>query len=78
MAQRSGPQLSQGDLTALGYRFQFVTLSGFHSVNHAMFRLAHDFRSRGMGAYADLQQEEFGVEPQPVPKRPAAMIARRQ
>jgi isocitrate lyase len=50
------------DLARMGYRFQFVTLSGFHSMNHAMFRLARDFGRRGMSAYADLQQAEFDSE----------------
>jgi isocitrate lyase len=51
------------DLSALGYKFQFVTLSGFHSMNHAMFELARDFERRGMSAYAELQQAELGAEP---------------
>ncbi|MGH7753087.1 MAG: isocitrate lyase, partial [Gemmatimonadales bacterium] len=42
----------QRELGALGYKFQFVTLSGFHSLNHAMFALARDYRERGMAAYA--------------------------
>jgi isocitrate lyase len=49
----------QQDLGDLGYKFQFVTLSGFHSLNHAMFSLATDYRLRGMAAYADLQSSEF-------------------
>jgi len=49
----------QRDLGDLGYKFQFVTLSGFHSLNHAMFSLATDYRVRGMAAYADLQSSEF-------------------
>jgi isocitrate/methylisocitrate lyase len=53
----------QKDLAALGYRFQFITLSGFHSMNYAMFRLARDFGRRGMSAYADLQQAEMESEP---------------
>jgi isocitrate lyase len=53
----------QKDLAALGYRFQFVTLSGFHSMNQAMFCLARDFRRRGMRAYADLQQAEIDSAP---------------
>ncbi|HEX9394778.1 MAG TPA: isocitrate lyase/phosphoenolpyruvate mutase family protein, partial [Gemmatimonadales bacterium] len=50
------------DLGALGYKFQFVTLSAFHSLNHAMFTLASAFRERGMAAYAELQEREFGAE----------------
>jgi len=49
-------------LGALGYTYQFVTLSGFHSVNHAMFRLACSFKDRGMAAYAELQSSEFAAE----------------
>ena len=52
----------QRDLAAMGYKFQFVTLSGFHSVNHAMFELARDYRERGMAAYAELQAREFAAE----------------
>jgi len=53
----------QKELGAMGYRFQFVTLSGFHALNHAMFTLAQDYKERGMAAYADLQSEEFANEP---------------
>jgi len=49
----------QKELGAMGYKFQFVTLSGFHALNHAMFTLAQDYRERGMAAYADLQSQEF-------------------
>jgi len=52
----------QQELGAMGYRFQFVTLSGFHALNHAMFTLAQDYKERGMAAYADLQSEEFAGE----------------
>src|SRR6266545_2299789 len=44
----------QQELGAMGYKFQFVTLSGFHALNHAMFSLARDYKERGMAAYADL------------------------
>jgi isocitrate lyase len=53
----------QDDLGALGYKFQFVTLSGFHALNHSMFELAKSYRERGMAAYADLQTREFASEP---------------
>ncbi len=53
----------QRQLGELGYKFQFVTLSGFHSLNYAMFRLASDYRDRGMSAYAELQEREFAAEP---------------
>ena len=49
----------QRELGAMGYKFQFVTLAGFHSLNHAMFRLARSYRDSGMTAYARLQQCEF-------------------
>ena len=46
----------------MGYKFQFVTLAGFHALNHAMFELARDYRDRGMAAYSELQQAEFASE----------------
>lgn len=52
----------QRDIAAMGYRFQFVTLAGFHALNHGMFTLARDYRERGMAAYAELQQAEFASE----------------
>jgi len=52
----------QRDLGALGYKFQFVTLSGFHALNYAMFELASAYRERGMAAYAELQEREFAAE----------------
>ena len=52
----------QQELGALGYKFQFVTLSAFHSLNYAMFELAQGYRDRGMAAYAELQQREFASE----------------
>ncbi|HUE78373.1 MAG TPA: isocitrate lyase [Sphingomicrobium sp.] len=53
----------QRELGAMGYKFQFVTLAGFHSLNHAMFELAGGYRDRGMAAYSELQQAEFASEP---------------
>ena len=53
----------QRELGAMGYKFQFVTLAGFHSLNHAMFALARDYRQHGMSAYAELQAAEFAAEP---------------
>ena len=52
----------QADLGALGYKFQFVTLSAFHALNLSMFQLARDYKARGMAAYADLQSREFAAE----------------
>jgi isocitrate lyase len=52
----------QTDLAAMGYKFQFVTLSAFHALNHSMFSLAKDYKERGMAAYADLQSREFASE----------------
>jgi isocitrate lyase len=52
----------QQKLGTLGYGFQFVTLSGFHSLNHAMYELASDYAQRGMAAYAQLQEQEFASE----------------
>ncbi|MFN8178786.1 MAG: isocitrate lyase [bacterium] len=53
----------QRELAAMGYRFQFVTLAGFHALNHSMFMLARDYAERGMSAYSELQQAEFAAEP---------------
>ncbi len=52
----------QREIGAMGYKFQFVTLAGFHALNHAMFQLAHAYRTHGMAAYSDLQQAEFAAE----------------
>ncbi|MEG0258663.1 MAG: isocitrate lyase, partial [Lysinibacillus sp.] len=52
----------QRELGKLGYKFQFVTLAGFHALNHAMFELAHDYKDNGMAAYSKLQQAEFASE----------------
>jgi isocitrate lyase len=52
----------QRELGAMGYKFQFVTLAGFHSLNHGMFELASSYRDRGMAAYSELQQAEFASE----------------
>jgi isocitrate lyase len=52
----------QRELGAMGYKFQFVTLAGFHALNHSMFKLACGYRDRGMAAYADLQEAEFEAE----------------
>jgi isocitrate lyase len=52
----------QRDIAQMGYRFQFVTLAGFHSLNLAMFQLAREYRERGMAAYSELQQAEFSAE----------------
>jgi isocitrate lyase len=52
----------QKELGAMGYKFQFVTLSGFHALNHSIFTLAQDYKERGMAAYADLQSKEFAGE----------------
>jgi len=52
----------QKELGAMGYKFQFVTLAGFHVLNHSMFELATGYRDRGMAAYSELQQAEFASE----------------
>jgi isocitrate lyase len=52
----------QRELGAMGYKFQFVTLAGFHALNHGMFELGRQYRDRGMAAYAELQQAEFRAE----------------
>ena len=53
----------QEALAEMGYRFQFITLAGFHAVNQGMFSLAHGYRDRGMSAYVELQEAEFAAEP---------------
>jgi isocitrate lyase len=52
----------QRELGAMGYKFQFVTLAGFHSLNHGMFELAHAYKDGGMTAYSALQEREFAGE----------------
>jgi isocitrate lyase len=52
----------QEQIGAMGYKFQFVTLAGFHALNYSMFELAHNYRDRGMTAYSELQQAEFAAE----------------
>ena len=52
----------QRELGAMGYKFQFVTLAGFHALNHAMYELASGYRAEGMTAYSRLQQAEFAAE----------------
>jgi isocitrate lyase len=52
----------QRELGAMGYKFQFVTLAGFHALNHSMFELAKAYKTDGMAAYSKLQQAEFASE----------------
>ena len=52
----------QRELGAMGYKFQFVTLAGFHSLNHGMFELARGYKERAMSAYSELQIAEFASE----------------
>ncbi|MGH9346611.1 MAG: isocitrate lyase, partial [Vicinamibacterales bacterium] len=52
----------QRELGAMGYRFQFVTLAGFHALNYGMFDLARGYRDRGMAAYSELQERELAAE----------------
>ncbi len=52
----------QRELGAMGYAFQFITLAGFHSLNHGMFELAHGYKDRQMSAYVELQEAEFAAE----------------
>jgi isocitrate lyase len=54
----------QRELGAMGYKFQFVTLAGFHALNHRMFELSRAYRARGMAAYSELQQAELASEAQ--------------
>ncbi|GAA2509921.1 isocitrate lyase [Winogradskya humida] len=52
----------QKELGAMGYKFQFVTLAGFHALNHSMFELAKGYAAEGMSAYVKLQEAEFAAE----------------
>lgn len=52
----------QDKLGDMGYKFQFVTLAGFHALNNSMFELAREYKQRGMAAYSELQQKEFANE----------------
>jgi isocitrate lyase len=52
----------QRELAAMGYKFQFVTLAGFHTLNYSMFDLARGYAERGMTAYSELQEAEFAAE----------------
>ncbi len=51
----------QRELGAMGYKFQFITLAGFHSLNYSMFELAHGYARNGMSAFVELQQKEFAA-----------------
>ena len=46
----------------MGYKFQFITLAGFHSLNYGMYELAHAYKDKGMTAYSALQNAEFAAE----------------
>ncbi len=46
----------------MGYKFQFITLAGFHALNYSMFQLARGYKDRQMSAYVELQEAEFGAE----------------
>jgi len=52
----------QREIGAMGYKFQFVTLAGFHALNYSMYSLAHDYKDAGMAAYSKLQTAEFDAE----------------
>ncbi len=52
----------QRELSAMGYKYQFVTLAGFHALNLSMFNLALDYKNRGMSAYSEMQENEFDCE----------------
>jgi isocitrate lyase len=53
----------QQTLAEMGYKFQFITLAGFHALNYSMFKLSQEYKERGMAAYSALQQDEFALEP---------------
>ena len=52
----------QDSLAEMGYRYQFITLAGFHALNYSMFKLARGYRDRAMSAYVELQEAEFAAE----------------
>ena len=52
----------QKEIAAMGYKFQFITLAGFHNLNYSTFKLAEAYKENGMAAYSELQQNEFGIE----------------
>jgi isocitrate lyase len=52
----------QRELASMGYAFQFITLAGFHALNHSMFELARGYKERQMSAYVELQEAEFASE----------------
>lgn len=52
----------QNELGAMGYKFQFITLAGFHALNHSMYQLARGYKERQMSAYVELQEAEFAAE----------------
>jgi isocitrate lyase len=52
----------QKRIGAMGYKYQFVTLAGFHALNHSMFELSRGYKDRGMAAYSELQEAEFAAE----------------
>ena len=55
-------EVFQKELGKLGYKFQFITLAGFHSVNLATFELAEAYRARGMAGYSEMQEREFAAQ----------------
>jgi isocitrate lyase len=54
-------EVFQAELGKMGYKFQFITLAGFHSVNLATFELAEAYRKRGMAGYSEMQEREFAA-----------------
>ena len=57
-----GESRFQGELASMGYKYQFITLAGFHALNYGMFSLAEGYRDSGMSAYVELQEQEFAAE----------------
>jgi isocitrate lyase len=62
----------QRELGAMGYRFQFITLAGFHSLNYSMFNLAHGYANNNMSAFVELQEAEFAARRRASPRSPSA------
>lgn len=67
----------QRDLGAMGFKYQFITLAGFHANNFSMFDLARNYRERGMAAYSELQEQEFANEKWVVDNKVGVFLAER-
>ncbi len=67
----------QNELGAMGFKFQFITLAGFHALNYSMFDLAHGYARNQMSAYVELQEREFAAEERGIHRDQASARGRR-